>query len=315
MRAAVLAAPQRVEVWTLPRPAPGPGEVRIRLEGCGVCGSNLPVWEGRPWFAYPRPPGSPGHEGWGRVEAVGPEVDGLAVGQRVAFLDERAFATHAVVPAARCVPLPPELDAAPVPGEALACAVNVLRRAAVRPGERVAVVGVGFLGALLVQLLVAEGAEVVALSRRPEAVALARRLGAVAAWSLEDPRAEAAAWAASGQQGYSCVIEATGLPGPLDLAGRLTAVRGRLVIAGYHQDGPRTVDLQLWNWRGLDVLNAHERDEAVVLDGLRAAVQRLAAGWDPTPLYTHQLPLAELGQAFALLRDRPPGFLKALVRA
>ncbi|MDQ2670991.1 MAG: L-iditol 2-dehydrogenase, partial [Gemmatimonadota bacterium] len=60
MRAAVIAAPRRAELRDVPRPEPGPGEIRLRLEGCGVCGSNLPMWEGRDWFTYPRAPGEPG---------------------------------------------------------------------------------------------------------------------------------------------------------------------------------------------------------------------------------------------------------------
>ena len=59
-----------------PRSA-GPGEARVRLEGCGVCGSNLPVWEGRPWFQYPLDPGTPGHEGWGVIEEVGEGLQGM----------------------------------------------------------------------------------------------------------------------------------------------------------------------------------------------------------------------------------------------
>jgi threonine dehydrogenase-like Zn-dependent dehydrogenase len=68
------------------------------------------------------------------------------------------------------------------------------------------------------------------------------------------------------------VIECTGLQWPLDLAGELTAERGRLVIAGYHQDGLRQVNLQLWNWRGIDVINAHERDPQAYVDGMKRAV-------------------------------------------
>jgi hypothetical protein len=55
-----------------------------------------------------------------------------------------------------------------------------------------------------------------------------------------------------------------------DLAGELCAERGRLVIAGYHQDGMRQVNVQLWNWRGIDVINAHERDPQAYVDGMRA---------------------------------------------
>jgi threonine dehydrogenase-like Zn-dependent dehydrogenase len=74
--------------------------------------------------------------------------------------------------------------------------------------------------------------------------------------------------------------------------------------------------MQLWNWRGIDVVNAHERDRAVVLDGIRAAAAAVSDGtFDPSPLYTHEFPLDRLGAAMDALVERPDGFLKALVRA
>ena len=113
---------------------------------------------------------------------------------------------------------------------------------------------------------------------------------------------------------FACVIEAAGVQETLDLAGRLTAVRGRLVIAGYHQDGSRTVDMQLWNWRGLDVVNAHERDPEVYLEGMRAAVDAVRDGrLDRAPLVTHTFPLDRAGEALEAARTRPDGFLKAVV--
>ena len=70
----------------------------------------------------------------------------------------------------------------------------------------------------------------------------------------------------------------------------------------------------LWNWRGLDVINAHERDPKIYLEGIREAVRAVSSGQlDPTPLYTHRFPLDRLGDALDATRDRPDGFLKALV--
>jgi threonine dehydrogenase-like Zn-dependent dehydrogenase len=69
MRAGALATPWEAVVVEAPRPEPGPGQVLIEVEGCGVCGSSFPLWEGRPWFSYPSPAGSPGHEVWGRTPA------------------------------------------------------------------------------------------------------------------------------------------------------------------------------------------------------------------------------------------------------
>jgi threonine dehydrogenase-like Zn-dependent dehydrogenase len=115
-------------------------------------------------------------------------------------------------------------------------------------------------------------------------------------------------------QGCDRVIEAAGQQEALDLAGELTRVRGRLIIAGYHQDGVRQVNLQLWNWRGLDVINAHERAPEIFMEGMRAAVDLVATGkLDPSPLYTHRFDLDQLPEAFQAMRHRPDGFLKAWI--
>ncbi len=313
--AAVVTGPRTAGVQRVPRPEPGPGEVRIRLEGCGVCGSSLPFWEGRPWFSYPGEPGAPGHEGWGVVDAVGESVRDLRPGDRVAALSSHAFAEYDVAAAASVAVLPPALERQPFPGEALGCAMNAFRRAGVRAGETVVVIGIGFLGALLTRLSAIAGARVIAISRRPFALEVARAQGAEATMGLEDhERVVGEVGALTGGALADRVFEVVGLQGPLDLAARLTRVRGTLVIAGYHQDGPRQVDMQLWNWRGLDVVNAHERDPAAYLRGIREAAAAVADGrLDPSPLYTHRFPLDRAGDALEAMRTRPQGFLKALV--
>ena len=71
MKAAQITEPGKIEIKVVDVPEPGPSEVRVRIEGCGVCASNIPPWEGREWFSYPMDPGQLGHEGWGQVDAVG----------------------------------------------------------------------------------------------------------------------------------------------------------------------------------------------------------------------------------------------------
>jgi threonine dehydrogenase-like Zn-dependent dehydrogenase len=315
MHACVIAAPGRAAVQTIAQPEPGPGEVLLQLEGSGVCASSLPLWEGRSWFDYPQPAGAPGHEGWGRVAALGPGVNGVVEGDRVAALSYRAHAEYDLAAADALVPLPDSLQGMAVPGEPLGCACNIFKRSGIESGQTVAIVGIGFLGALLTQLAVHAGASVIALSRRPFALEVARSCGA-AHTILMDDHQRILEQVKVLTEGRWCerVIEATGLQWPLDLAGEMTAERGRLVIAGYHQDGLRQVNLQLWNWRGIDVINAHERDPRSYVEGIRAAVELMGAGvLDPARLYTHRLPLDRLGEALELTRTRPDGFLKALV--
>src|SRR5207237_8921565 len=120
VRAAVVAAPGRCELRQVEIPEPGAGEALIRLEGCGVCASNLPPWEGRPWFTYPMPPGELGHEGWGEVIEVGPNVTGVQPRDRVATLSTRSYAEYTVAFADSMTRLPRALDGQPFPGEPLA---------------------------------------------------------------------------------------------------------------------------------------------------------------------------------------------------
>jgi NADPH:quinone reductase len=315
MAAAVLTGAGEMSVRRVRIPEPGAGEVCIRLEGCGVCASNLTPWAGPDWMEFPTEPGGLGHEGWGVIDAIGEGVTDLALGDRVAALSYHAYATHDVAKASAVVKLPAALASQPFPGEPLGCAMNIFQRADIRAGQTIAIVGIGFLGALLTQLASKAGARVIAISRRPFSLDLARRMGASEVIQLDD-HWQIIETVKDLTDGQFCdrVIEAVGKQWPLDLAAELTRERGRLVVAGYHQDGPRQINMQLWNWRGLDVINAHERDPDVYVEGIRKAVEAVASGrLDPSPLYTHTFPLSELGAALDATRDRPDGFLKAMV--
>jgi threonine dehydrogenase-like Zn-dependent dehydrogenase len=315
MRAASIIAPRQIELTNVNIPDPEASEVRIRLEGCGLCASSLPTWEGRDWFQYPQAAGSPGHEGWGIVDAVGDAVTNVRPGMRVAALSYKAFGEFDVAASDAVVPLPPSLDGRAVPGEPLGCAMNIFERSDIRAGQTVAIVGIGFLGALLTRLASDAGARVIAISRRPFALDVARQYGAAETIPMDDHgRIIERVKALTGGEGCERVIEAVGLQWPLDLAGELTRERGRLMIAGFHQDGPRQINMFLWNWRGLDVINAHERDPRVYVAGIAKAVDAMASGrLDPEPLFTHRYPLEDLGAAFEAAHTRPDGFLKALV--
>ncbi len=315
MRAAVVTGPGRVEIAEIARPDPGPGQVRVRIEGCGVCASNLTPWAGPEWMQFPTEPGSLGHEGWGVVDAVGPGVAGLAEGDRVAALSYKSYAEYDIAEADAVVRLPESLAGQPFPGEPLGCAMNIFQRSGIEAGQTVAIVGIGFLGAILTRLATDAGARVIAISRRPFSLDVARSFGAAETIPMED-HGGIIERVRDLTGGTFCdrVIEAVGKQWPLDLAAELTRERGRLIVAGYHQDGPRQVNMWLWNWRGLDVINAHERDPGIYVQGIRAAVDAVASGrLDPAPLYTHRFPLDRLDAALDATRDRPDGFLKALV--
>jgi D-arabinose 1-dehydrogenase-like Zn-dependent alcohol dehydrogenase len=196
-----------LEVVERPVPEPGPQTVRVKVDACGICHSDALTREGLfPGIEYPR---VPGHEAAGVIDAVGPDVRGWQPGQRVgvgwnggycgwcdpcrrgAFFAcvrgqttgvsyDGGYADYMIAPASALAAIPDELsaqDAAP-----LLCAglttFNALRSSGARPGEVVAVLGVGGLGHLGIQYAARMGYRTVAIARGTDKETLARKLGA-----------------------------------------------------------------------------------------------------------------------------------------
>jgi D-arabinose 1-dehydrogenase-like Zn-dependent alcohol dehydrogenase len=313
MKAAVITAPGRVEFRECSLPALGADEVLVHLEGCGVCPTDLPAWRGRPGTLYPLPHGAPGHQAWGRVVRTGPEVLGLHRGERVTLLSRQGFAQYASGRASTVAILPPELDGLPVPGGAVGAVMNILRRSRVTGGDTVAVVGMGFAGVLLVELLANLGCEILALSERPWELAEAERRGAHHSIPLDDHGvARRRVMEITGGAGCNRVIEVTGEQRPLDLAGEIAAMGARLMIGGHHPQ-IRIVDLPLWDRRQLEVTSAYDGDDRERLQGVHEGIAALLEGrLDPFPLFT-RIPMKQLSHAFRLEEIRPPGFFKGLL--
>src|SRR5215218_5055597 len=186
MRAAVLTGAGKLKIGKVPVPEPRPGQVRIRIEGCGVCASNLTPWEGPEWMEFPTAPGALGHEGWGVIDAVADGVEGLKPGDRVGALSGNAFAQFDIAEASSIVKLPESLDDLDIPLEPFGCGMNIFRRSEISAGHTVAIIGVGFLGAMLVRLASNAGARVIAISRRQESLNLAQRMGAAETIPMDD---------------------------------------------------------------------------------------------------------------------------------
>lgn len=315
MIAAVLTNPRSFEIQNTSKPDIQPNQVRVQVAGCGICASSLPLWEGREWFQYPIAPGSPGHEGWGQVEAVGEQVSSVKPGDHIAFLSGQAYAEYDVTDEQSLVKLPAALHNKPFPGEPLGCAMNIFERSDIKAGDTVAIIGMGFLGVLLCQVAKHAGAKVIAISRRAYSLEYATNYGAdetialTATWEVANKISELTAGAFCDR-----VIEATGKQEAIDIATEIVSEGGRLIIAGYHQDGLRQVNMQRWNWKGIDVINAHERKAERYLSGMQKAVDAVVNGiLQPEKLYTDVLSISELSRGFEMTHDRPDGFMKALI--
>jgi L-iditol 2-dehydrogenase len=313
MRLAVLNQPRRFTVADAPVPEIGPEEVLVRVAACGVCASELDIYQGLAGHAsYPW---QPGHEVSGVVERVGERVTVPAAGDPVAvWVTAGGYGEYVAVPAAHCfaageVPLDLAL------GEPLACAVNAVELAGVALGDDVAIVGAGFMGQLLLRLVLLRGPrQVVVADTRDDALARAAAAGATATVNPAREPLAAAVRELTGGAGADVTIEATGAQGALEAIGGCTRMSGTLVIAGYHQGPPRQVPLGDWNWNAFRIANAHFRDLATILRGMRAGMRLLTSGRISLDgLVTHRFPLATIDEAFRTAIEKPEGFVKATV--
>jgi threonine dehydrogenase-like Zn-dependent dehydrogenase len=316
MKTAAIMSPGTIGFLNEPVPTPSMNQVLIKIEGCGICGSDLPVWQGRSWFQYPYQAGAPGHEGFGVIEELGPGVNDFEVGDRVAMLSYHSYAEYDVADASQVVKLPESLSAFPFPGEPLGCSMNIFKRAQITANSTVAIVGAGFIGNLLIQLSKSVGAKVIAISRRESSLSMAFESGANHIIQMDD-HSQIVNKVNDLTMNLGCthVIEATGKQWPLDIAGDIIGVRGRLIIAGYHQDGLRQVNVQNWNWKGIDVINAHERDPQEYVNGMNMAIDAVTSGiLNPGMLFTHFYGFEQLNQAFKDMSEGREGYIKGIVK-
>ena len=311
MRAYAVVGPERGEVVQLPDPQPSANQALVRVISNGVCASDLSTWS-RPQDGYPI---YLGHEPVGHVVATGLGLD-VPVGTIVTGRIAASFAELALGDAADLVVVPEGLDPAYVLGEPLGCVAEAFRRTPVQLGDRVAVVGVGFMGLVMLQLLSrSPQAALVAVDPREDARAAALAHGADTALDPGEIPApyRVDAFDSDGSEAFDVVVEATGSQEGLSLAAALVRPHGSLTVLGYHR-GDRVVDMGLWNWKAMDVVSGHVRDAALLRRSTESGLRMLASGRiDLSGLVTHTFSLSQVDEAFRVLREKPEGFIKSVI--
>lgn len=282
-----------------PVPEPGPGEVRVRVQACGVCGSDVFLQKGG-FGASVTYPVIPGHEAAGVVDALGDGVDGVVVGNQVALyyittppgdpwaargrpnispkvkrmgVDvDGAFAEYVLRPPAALIvpraPVPPQVLA--VLTDAVATPLHGLKRVAhLQPGETLVVLGVGGLGSNAVQLGKAMGARVIAVTRSETKLRLARDLGADETVAADADAGDpvAAVRALTGGYGADVVIQCVGSAAVDEQAIAMGGPGGRVVLIGSSLDHFRARAVDIF-WRELSVLGSR----GFIPDDIRDAI-------------------------------------------
>jgi len=289
-------------------PEPGFGEVQVKGSVCGICAWDLNTYRQGTAAGYAAPPG---HEGIGTVVKVGPGVEGWAEGDRVVG---GGFATLANLKAANLYKLPPSsLPDEYWMVEPVSCAVTGVDHCQLRLGDRVAVVGCGFMGLLIVQCLGRSFAEqVIAFDVDPARLALALELGATEAYNPMSSGFEAIVEEIKAR-GIDTVVDASGAASGFALSNRLVRRGGRINLFGWIH-GSVTFSGDFWHTDGITVVNSSPA--ARLRDPFPVAIRLIHSGRVTLDrLVTHVVPLEEMDTLLAnVTSGREKGYIKGVVR-
>ncbi|MFZ0592883.1 MAG: alcohol dehydrogenase catalytic domain-containing protein [Bryobacteraceae bacterium] len=331
MRAIVKTAPGvgHLELKEWPEPAPGPGQVKLRIASAGICGTDIHIYKGT-WRC--NPPVVLGHEWCGTVVETGVGVTHLRPGDRVTasnpaetcghclhcmsgnpFMCERrvsagymidgAFADYHCIDARRCHKIPDHVSfRAAALGEPLAVAVRAaIERIPVHAGDRVLISGPGCIGLLTLQVAKLEGARVIVAGLARDRIRLdcARRLGADLVVDVEKDDLLEIVRDQSGGEGADIVYECAGRPDSLAACWKAVRKEGTLAPLGV-QSGPIETDINSIMMKELRVIGCY----GYVWTTWRRTVQLLSEGKiNVDAMISHDFPLEEFEQAFRVTQD------------
>jgi D-arabinitol dehydrogenase (NADP+) len=315
LKAATILQPRHFEIQDIPVPEPGPGELLVRVMASGICGTDVHIFEGEYLGSYPI---IPGHEFAGVVEKAGSDVRRFKAGERVAAepnlpcdncincLNNRqnfclnwqavgvtrpgGMAQYVIVPEKAAFDiggLPFEQAAFMEP---LSCVLHGLERLELEVAAKVAILGAGPIGLLLLQGLRLQGAaRVVVVDKNPDRAALAQTLGAdLSLTSLEELERDA----------YDAVVDATGIPAVMSRTLGFARHGGKILLFGVPPSGQKmTVEAFPIFRKGLTILSSFTslRNSYQALDLLKS--QRVLVN----NLISHRLPLEDLQRGIELI--------------
>ncbi|HLA84887.1 MAG TPA: alcohol dehydrogenase catalytic domain-containing protein [Thermoguttaceae bacterium] len=336
MRQAVMTAPGQIRLGDVPKPAPGPDEVLLKIVRIGVCGSDVHVFHGRhPYTSYPV---VQGHEFSAVIEEVGEAVEGLSPGMKVTAMPQivcgrcgpcrrgdyhicdhlkvQGFQAPGcaqqwfVTAADKIVRLPDgftfEQGALVEPA---AVAVHAVARAGNLAGRNVAVLGAGPIGNLVAQVARAEGADVLATDVSDFRLELVRRCGIAHASNARNESLDEAAARAFGEVGFDVALECAGAEPAVDAAIRAIAKGGLLVVVGVFGEKPR-VDLGLVQDRELKLVGTlmYRRED------YQRAIELIEAGAILTdPLDTGHFPMRDYEAAYDFIERQSDRSMKVFI--
>lgn len=310
MKAAILTI-NGFEIREIQTPNIGDNEVLARTLVCGVCNGEVFVYQKRAELASAN--NRLGHEASGKIVAVGRSVTNVQPGDIITALAQPAYAVYFVADSEMVVKIPPEIDPAYALDEPIACCVHAANRFGTRLKDKAAIIGCGFMGLVSLQMVKNQGAGFICpiepVSERRD---LSVRLGADIAYN---PNEKSTTDILKLHSNFNIVIEAAGTQSAINLCTNLVDQHGRIILIGYHQsnNGLRTVNMQQWNYKAIDVINGHVHRDDEKTQAMRKGMELMQRGYLNTKPLVSFYDFAEIELAFRNLTESKSGLLKAVL--
>ena len=325
MKRMICTGPRKTAIGEEPMPIINDDQMLVRVTLTGMCHSELYTWQTAKGGEHL------GHESVGVVEQIGKNVKGFAVGDRVTGLGGGAYKEYIVAEPHKMAHVPDSLADEDAISEPLACLLSAAMKLPCQTlGDRVAVVGCGYMGLGAISLFKAMGyGDIIAIDKRPEALENAKRFGATETYLPEEiPTYYYLTFETMGKVsltrdgdnynilngGIPTVMEFTGTEDGLRLAGDLVQGHGRLGIGGYHNDGGRCIDYKLWNFKAITTINCHERRIDYEADLCRRCMKLLESGIWQFKGVTKIFDMKDFDKVSEMMENHTDNFIKGAFR-
>jgi L-iditol 2-dehydrogenase len=314
LKTAVLYGPHDWRIEDVKSSDPDKNECLIKIKACGVCHSELHQWDHKiDGLEYPR---YIGHEVAGIILKVGDNIKNFKPGDKVAaWADGKGYAEEILVREDTLEKIADGISLELALSEPIACTTNAVIKANIQLGDTVALVGVGFMGLILLQELKLVGLkQIIAIDIRDDMLKIAKELGADVVLNPLNDDVKKIIMEITDNKGVDVSFEVGGIESTLNFAAEICRMEGKFVLFGYHP-GPRKInDLGYWNWMAFDIINAHFRDRETILKGSHIGMELLNTGKiKMDKLVTHRFSLEKIEEAFMAAKNKPNGFVKSVI--
>ena len=325
MKQIIMEGPRKSKIVEVDIPKILDDQILVQVIYTGMCHSE--------WYPWTQAKAGDifGHETVGIVADVGKNVKDFKIGERVTGLGGGGYKEYIVMNPKKVMKVPENLQSTDAIVEPLACIMSVAERIdSEKIGDRIAVVGAGYMGLGLISLLKARGyTNIVAVDNREIALENARTFGAdevyLPSQLSKEHYLDWSNWTAPDltrdghrtdifNTGFRTVVEFSGTEGGLALAARMVSAHGTLGVAGFHNDSPRTLDFKLLNMKALNIYNCHERRIDYEVTLARRALELISKGmWKFKGVTKHLYTFEEFDMANEDMESHRDNFIKGVV--